>query len=253
MFNAQLMTQQSRRVETWNEGQLERVSVFLTDPLRVTTLGFSAPVVLATIQAHCDDEASAETETCHFEPIHFETMPRSMLIIDLSDLCLYGIEMLDAYVVASVKLQPPGLVMNFSMRQEDTGKISNVGLIKIFSYVDSANIIFELETLMHLDTHDLKLKPVPTCVDNDTEIVIMMPETSVRPVLLHFDEHRFIHHFAEYMYRESLFVVAFECKQEVDDVCLPAVVFVMYNWLENSYSFNDVSVHSQHAVYRLKK
>jgi len=228
------------------------LTVFATDARYPSKIDFDTSIVLVTIPVIC-------YQSCIFKPIHLKRLPESMLVISLKNLAFLAAEK-QAKVELTTTLEPTTLHIEIQMRYQSE-KNTSVGTISVDidteTTVQNTHILFELEAMVELkldrkNNYQHVLKSVPIHVENDTELVILLPEVSVRPVSLTLDG-RFINSYMEYSYWGSRFIVAFECKKEIEDSCVPNLMIVMYKCYTDAQAFKEVEIRSQHAGYKFKK
>jgi len=236
------------------------MSVFVINPNYQTEIDHRGHYFLIDITPNCVNDILHSTE-CGFEPVRLKRMPDEKLIVSFSDVCLALAEkhaMLDVQVFYD--MHNATLEINVEIVEQQGLQRKHVGYMLIefdqFSNYRSEEILLAFETLMSVSVKNKQgfqnIEPVPLVIDHDTELVIMLPDVTIRPAK--FMLNRFIHSYKCYMQSASTFVVAFECFKGEEE-CVPNLTFVLfdYNAEENRFTFPQIQISSQGDNFNLKK
>jgi len=235
----------------------ESLKVFVINPNYRTEIDYRGEYFLVDITPNCVTNIS--NLECHFETVHLKRMPTQKLIISMSDACFALIEkqaMLEPAVFHDLNNSTLAIKVE-SVEQDSSRRLMGSLFVNLGQFLNyqSEEILFELETLMRVSLINqdgpLNLKPVPLTVDDDTHLVILLPDVTVRP--MHFELDRYIHSFKCYSVNISVFVVAFECVKD-DDECGPNLTFLLFDYnsvVISKFAFPNLEISSQGDNFKL--
>jgi len=239
------------------------LDVFVIDSNYRSEIDYQGNYFLVDITPNCVETDWFDLESCRFETIPLKRMPTEKLVISFSELCLALAEKrlrLEPSVLHNMRNSRLEILVEVDDQQKLLTKRKHIGQIfvnlqqHLTSKFRNEEIIFELETLMTATVENrggfLSLQPMPVTIDDDTELVILLPDVTVRPVKFTLD--RFIHSYKRYNLEKSRFILAFECYKG-GDRCLPNLTFVLfdYNVEKHKLTFPRLEIFSQGANYRL--
>jgi len=237
------------------------LDVFITNPDYSSEIDHAGTNFLVDVTPNCVMMDFLHLERCDFKTVHLKRLPHDTLVVSFSELCFALVEE-HAIVEPSVEIQSAysKLEVNVHVVQRNSGFRKHLGsvLLNINNYNSESNpvIVLNLETMMILNTKYSPLtfgfKPLPVVIDQETEVVIVLPETAVRPLVYKLE--RYIAAYNCYIYHDTLFVVAFQCFQVVDQ-CLPNLTFVLLGYNDNisQFAFPVFEIVSEGENYLLKR
>jgi len=242
------------------------LSVFMIDPRYRSEIDYQGERFLVDITPDCVSDAEetdiVNLESCEFETVRLKRMPTEKLIITLKDLC-FCLSEKQAIVEPSIFHDVPNAILEIKIeivQQNHRTQKFHVGRMFVnlqqFANYRSEEILIELEAMMVVKIENkhgtLNLEPMPNIIDSDTELVVLLPKLTVRPVK--FALNRVVHSYRSFLAESSLLVAAFECFKRVE-VCVPTVTFILFDYNDdsNKCNFPLIEIVSQGANFKMQR